>query len=160
MKKAQTIKVEFHLVKNDMNDFDREEVSRILNIVPTYSSHPRISKGKMCCNDLEKVNREFQGLTIIQSSESPYNIVIHACWEFEILVQTNSLQLALEKLKSCLCGKEELLERVCSEYNLTKEVIFRIYSKKAMMPELFLSKEDVKYLNHIGVSFGLDLQLE
>lgn len=158
--KKTAIKVEFYLIKKDTNDFDREEVSHILNIVPTYSSPPRMSKGKMRCNDPREANGEYQCLTVIPSSKSPYEMVIHACWEFEILVQTNSLQFALEKLKSCLCEKEELIEIVCNKYNLVREVTFRIYSTKGTIPELFFSKENIEYLSRIGVSFSLDMQLE
>ena len=87
-------------------------------------------------------------------------MIIHACWQFEILVETCSLESALEEMKKHICGKEELIKSVCNEYNLKQEFICRVYVKDGFLPELYFSQENINYMNYLEVSLSLDLQFD
>lgn len=159
MKESPVIKVEFLLTKKDEFDFDRDEVSRLLNILPSMTSPPRLSQGVVYCDD-ERNNDTFSGLTMVKTSEKTYSLIINAFWSKEIVVEEGALEDAVCKLKEKLFDKEKLITEICRNNSLFVSIVFRIYVTNENLPEMSFSRESINYFNLLEACIDIDLQLQ
>ncbi|MBQ9994116.1 MAG: DUF4279 domain-containing protein [Clostridia bacterium] len=148
--------------KKDLNDFDRDAVTHRLSVAPTESSEPKLSKGLvMCESDIGKVSDELVGLTILPAACPPYRMLKHAFWCIELpQIGSWSLDNPLRQLEEILRGKESEVSCICREYNLSADLIIRVFAKSNDMPELTIPSESVCFWASMGVSIGFDFYLD
>ena len=152
----------FLLTKKNADDFDRNYVTQLLHVIPTKSNAPTLSKGKiMCDSDIHTVEKELTGITIIRDSSPPYRLLKHACWGIELpKIESWSLDEPLQQLEQIFFGKESEVLHVCSEYNLSADLIVRVFAESNNMPELTIPSSSVSFWASMGVSIGFDFYLD
>lgn len=160
MESIPLIKVVFLLRKKDEFDFDREKISQLLQIEPSKTSPPVLSKGTVRCNDNHTEKDTFNGLTIVKEGTQPYSLIINAFWSRDIILKSWSIEDAMDKLTEELFGKEKMIVDICNENNLFASVIFRIYVTDENLPEIYLSKKSIDYLYSLGACVDFDIQLQ
>ena len=130
----------------------------MLQITPSRSSYPVLSKGTVRCDDNHTDKDSINGLTIVKEGKQPYSLIINAFWSMEIIISTWSIEDAMCKLIEKLFGKEKIIVDVCKENNLFASVIFRIYATDETLPELSFSKKSIDYLCSLEACVDFDIQ--
>lgn len=156
------IRLIFFLTKNDSTDFDRDGVTQRLHIMPTKSCSPTYSKGRLCCDaDICEIEGELSGLTILPAPSSSYQILKHAYWSIELpKIECWGLDEPLQQLEQILLGRESEVLHVCEEYNLSADLIIRVFAESNHMPELAISSSSVSFWASMGASIGFDFYLD
>ena len=152
----------FILTKKDSTDFDRDVVSRRLGIIPTKTCPPTVSPGKLLSEiDPAEFQREYSGLTVLPAAAPPYTIIKNAFWCLE-LPRMHSWDVAdpLHRLEELLKGREEEVTLLCKEYDLTAELILRVYAESNDLPVVALPSESVSFWSKMGAGIQLDLYLD
>ena len=152
----------FILTKKDSTDFDRNVVSRRLGIIPTKTCPPTVSPGKLLSEiDPAEFQREYSGLTVLPAAAPPYTIIKNAFWCLE-LPRMHSWDVAdpLHRLEELLKGREEEVTLLCKEYDLTAELILRVYAESNDLPVMALPSESVSFWSKMGAGIQLDLYLD
>ena len=152
----------FILTKKDSADFDRDGVSRRLGLIPTKSCPPTVSPGKLLSEiDPAEFQREYSGLTVLPAAAPPYTIIKNAFWCLE-LPRMHSWDIAapLHRLEELLKGREEEVTLLCKEYDLTAELILRVYAESNDLPVVALPSESVSFWSKMGAGIQLDLYLD
>lgn len=152
----------FILTKKDSTDFDRNVVSRRLGIIPTKTCPPTVSPGKLLSEiDPAEFQREYSGLTVLPPAAPPYTIIKNAFWCLE-LPRMHSWDVAdpLHRLEELLKGREEEVTLLCKEYDLTAELILRVYAESNDLPVVALPSESVSFWSKMGAGIQLDLYLD
>lgn len=152
----------FILTKKDSTDFDRNVVSRWLGIIPTKTCPPTVSPGKLLSEiDPAEFQREYSGLTVLPAAAPPYTIIKNAFWCLE-LPRMHSWDVAdpLHRLEELLKGREEEVTLLCKEYDLTAELILRVYAESNDLPVVALPSESVSFWSKMGAGIQLDLYLD
>ena len=156
------MKLIFILTKNDSTDFDRDAVTRRLCIMPSEATAPTLSKGRLNCDeDICENERELSGITILPASSPPYQMLKHAYWSVELpKIECWELEEPLQQLEQILLGKESEVLHVCKEYNLSADLIIRVFAESNNMPELTIPSSSVSFWASMGVSFDFDFYLD
>ena len=152
----------FILTKKDSTDFDRDAVSRRLELAPTKTCPPTVSPGKLLSEiDPAEFQREYFGLTVLPAAAPPYAIIKNAFWCLE-LPRMHSWDVAapLHRLEELLKGREEEVTLLCKEYDLTAELILRVYAESNDLPVVALPSESVSFWSKMGAGIQLDLYLD
>ena len=152
----------FILTKKDSTDFDRNVVSRRLGIIPTKTCPPTVSPGKLLSEiDPAEFQREYSGLTVLPAAAPPYTIIKNAFWCLE-LPRMHSWDVAapLHRLEELLKGRGKEVALLCKEYELTAELILRVYAESNDLPVMALSSESVSFWSKMGAGIQLDLYLD
>lgn len=152
----------FILTKKDSTDFDHNVVSRRLGIIPTKTCPPTVSPGKLLSEiDPAEFQREYSGLTVLPAAAPPYTIIKNAFWCLE-LPRMHSWDIAapLHRLEELLKGREEEVALLCKEYDLTAELILRVYAESNDLPVVALPSESVSFWSKMGAGIQLDLYLD
>ena len=152
----------FILTKKDSTDFDRNGVSRRLGIIPTKSCPPTVSPGKLLSEiDPAEFQREYFGLTVLPAAAPPYTIIKNAFWCLE-LPRMHSWDIAapLHRLEELLKGTEKEVALLCKEYDLTAELILRVYAESNDLPVMALPSESVSVWSKMGAGMQFDLYLD
>ena len=152
----------FILTKKDSTDFDRNVVSRRLGIIPTKTCPPTVSPGKLLSEiDPAEFQREYSGLTVLPAAAPSYTIIKNAFWCLE-LPRMHSWDVAdpLHRLEELLKGREEEVTLLCKEYDLTAELILRVYAESNDLPVVALPSESVSFWSKMGAGIQLDLYLD
>ena len=152
----------FILTKKDSTDFDHNVVSRRLGIIPTKTCPPTVSPGKLLSEiDPAEFQREYSGLTVLPAAAPPYTIIKNAFWCLE-LPRMHSWDIAapLHRLEELLKGREEEVALLCKEYDLTAELILRVYAESNDLPVMALPSESVSFWSKMGAGIQLDLYLD
>ena len=152
----------FILTKKDSTDFDRNVVSRRLGIIPTKTCPPTVSPGKLLSEiDPTEFQWEYSGLTVLPADAPPYTIIKNAFWSLE-LPRMHSWDVAdpLHRLEELLKGREEEVTLLCKEYDLTAELILRVYAESNDLPVVALPSESVSFWSKMGAGIQLDLYLD
>lgn len=162
MQKKPKIRPIFLLTKNDRNDFNRDSVTHRLCIVPTQTCAPTLSKGTLSCDtDIQEVEKELSGITILPAESPPYQILKHANWSIELpQIESWSLDEPLRQLEQILHRKESEVLQVCTDYNLSADLIVRVFAESNNMPELTIPSSSVSFWASMGVSIGFDFYLD
>lgn len=153
----------FILTKNDSADFDRDAVTQSLCIMPSKTSAPRLSKGELSCDvaDINEVEAELSGITILPAASPPYQMLLHAYWSVELpRIECWDLDEPLQQLEQILCGKESEVLHVCKDYNLSADLIVRVFAESNNMPALKIPSSSVSFWASMGVSIGFDFYLD
>lgn len=156
------IKLIFILTKNDSTDFDRDAVTRRLCIMPSKATAPTLSKGRLNCDaDIYEIQRELSGITILPAPSPPYQMLKHAYWCVEWpKIECWGLDEPLQQLEQILLGKESEVLYVCKRFNLSADLIVRVFAESNNMPELRIPSNSVSYWASMGVSIGFDFRLD
>ena len=152
----------FILTKKDSTDFDHNVVSRRLGIIPTKSCPPTVSPGKLLSEiDPAEFQREYFGLTVLPADAPPYTIIKNAFWCLE-LPRMHSWDVAapLHRLEELLKGREKEVALLCKEYDLTAELILRVYAESNDLPVMALPSESVSFWSKMGAGMQFDLYLD
>lgn len=157
----------FILTKKDSTDFDRDAVSRRLGLIPTKSCPPTVSPGELLSEiDPAEFQREYSGLTVLPAAAPPYTIIKNALiknafWSLE-LPRMHSWDMAapLHRLEELLKGREKEVALLCEEYDLTAELILRVYAESNDLPVMTLPSESVSFWSKMGAGIQLDLYLD
>lgn len=152
----------FILTKKDSTDFDRNVVSRRLGIIPTKTCPPTVSPGKLLSEiDPAEFQREYSGLTVLPAAAPPYTIIKNAFWCLE-LPRMHSWDVAdpLHRLEELLKGREEEVTLLCKEYDLTAELILRVYAESNDLPVIALPSESVSFWSKMGAGMQFNLYLD
>lgn len=162
MENTPQIRLIFTLTKNDSNDFDRDDVTRRLGITPSKTSEPIVSKGKIFCeSDIHEVECELPGITILPTEKLPYQMLLHAHWSVELpKIKCWELSEPLEQLEKLFMGKELDVLNVCKEYNLSADMIVRVFAESNNMPELRVDYSSLSFWASMGVSLNFDFYLD
>lgn len=162
MDKIPQIRLVFILTKNDSTDFDRDAVTQRLCIMPSKATAPTLSKGRLNCDmDIGEIENDLSGITILPASSPPYQMLKHAYWSFELpKIECWGLDEPLQQLEQILLGKESEVLRVCKEYNLSADLIVRVFAESNNMPELTIPNNSVSFWASMGVSIGFDFYLD
>ena len=161
MKKETIFKIVFSLIKSDTSDFDREAVTRALNISPTENAAPRLSKGRACAKDTIGNENATPGLTFINTGEATSRIMIHASWSVELPpVASLSVDEPLNKLADMLSGKKDEINRLCNDYGLFSDITVTVYSGYDCLPEMCISNKNVSFCASVNASLNFDLILD
>lgn len=159
MKKPQ-LRIIFCLTKKDESDLDFDFISEKLNLTPTETSSPSLSKGRINCKSDNYSLEELNGLTLIANENSSYQILKNAFWSLESDVSYSwSFDELLHWLKIQLFGKEEQIIKLCKEKNLFVSLIMKVKTKSNNLPELSFSNQNIKFISSIGASMQFDLSL-
>ena len=152
----------FSLTKKDLDDFDREEVTHLLLITPTETSSPMLSKGKVVCGpNIQEISNELTGLTILPAVAPPYQMIKHAYWSIEMpKIESWCLEKPLKQLEHIFFGKESEVLHVCKKYNLSADLIVRVFAESNNMPELTIPSSSVSFWASMGVSIGFDFYFD
>ena len=160
MLKKASFKIIFDLIKSDIQDFDRAEVTKRLNIKPTENDEPKLSKGKVNCDNIKEANKEFVGFTILDGDAPPYKMIKHAFWTLELpKVYSLSVQEPINNLINLLSGKEKELVEICKEFALFARVIICINSNPDALPVLELPAYIISFFALINADVDFNLQL-
>lgn len=161
MENIPQIRLIFLLTKNDSTDFDRNSVSRRLCIIPSKESAPTLSKGRLSCDsDIREIERELSGITILPATSPPYQMLKHAYWSIELpKIECWGLDEPLQHLEQILSGKESEITNICKEYNLSADLIVRVFAESNNMPELTIPRSSVSFWASMGVAVGFDFYL-
>lgn len=156
------MKLIFILTKNDSTDFDRDAVTQRLGIMPSEATAPTLSKGRLNCDaDICEIERELSGITILPAPSPPYQMLKHAYWSVESpKIECWGLEEPLQQLEQILLGKESEVLHVCKEYNLSADLIVRVFAESNNMPELTIPSSSVSFWASMGVSIGFDFYLD
>ena len=152
----------FILTKKDSTDFDRDGVSRRLGIIPTKTCPPTVSPGKLLSEiDPAEFQREYFGLTVLPAAAPPYAIIKNAFWCLE-LPRMHSWDVAapLHRREELLKGRGKEVALLSNEYDLTTELIMRVYAESNDLPVMALPSESVSFWSKMGVGIQLDLYLD
>lgn len=152
----------FTLTKKDSVDFDRDGVSRRLGLIPTKTCPPTVSPGKLLSEiDPAEFQREYFGLTVLPAAAPPYAIIKNAFWCLE-LPRMHSWDVAdpLHRLEELLKGREKEVALLCKEYDLTAELILRVYAESNDLPVMALPSESVSFWSKMGAGMQFDLYLD
>ena len=152
----------FILTKKDSTDFDRNGVSRRLGIIPTKTCPPTVSPGKLLSEiDPAEFQREYSGLTVLPAAAPPYTIIKNAFWCLELpRVHSWDIAAPLHRLEELLKGREEEVTLLCKEYDLTAELILRVYAESNDLPVMALPSESVSFWSKMGAGMQFDLYLD
>ena len=152
----------FILTKKDSTDFDRDAVSRRLELAPTKTCPPTVSPGKLLSEiDPAEFQREYSGLTVLPAAAPPYTIIKNAFWCLELPRMHNwDIAAPLHRLEELLKGREEEVTLLCKEYDLTAELILRVYAESNDLPVVALPSESVSFWSKMGAGIQLDLYLD
>ena len=153
----QLFKLDCVLTKKDDSDFDRDSISSILNICPTETNPPVLSKGKMFCRNIQEASKELKGITIIHSYEPPYKFIKNANWRFEI-PKCSNMDEALSRLKATLNGRENNFVDLCNQNNLHAELIITVYLKNGEVPNIYLSDDYISFFSALKVDICFNFQ--
>ena len=156
------MKLIFILAKNDGTDFDRDAVTHRLCIMPSETTAPTLSKGRLNCDeDICEIERELSGITILPAPSPPYQMIKHAYWSVETPQnECWELEESLRQMEQILLGKESEVLHVCKEYNLSADLIIRIFAESNNMPKLTIPNSSVSFWASMGVSLGFDFHLD
>ena len=156
------IRLIFILTKNDSTDFDRDAVTQRLCIMPSKEAAPTLSKGRLSCDaDIREIERELSGLTILPAASPPYQMIKHAYWSVQLpKIECWGLDEPLQQLEQILFGKESEVLNVCKDYNLSADLIVRVFAESNNMPELTIPSSSVSFWASMGVSIGFDFYLD
>ena len=156
------MKLIFILTKNDSTDFDRDAVTQCLCIMPSETTAPTLSKGRLNCDeDICEIERELSGITILPAPSPPYQMIKHAYWSIETPQnECWELEESLQQMEQILLGKESEVLHVCKEYNLSADLIIRIFAESNNMPTLTIPNSSVSFWASMGVSLGFDFHLD
>lgn len=162
MNNIPQIRLIFVLTKNDCTDFDRDAVTQRLCIIPSKSSAPILSKGRLSCDaDIREIERELSGLTILPATSPPYQMLKHAYWSVELpKIKCWGLDVPLQQLEQIFCGKETKVQDVCKDYDLSADLIIRVFAGSNNMPDLTISSKSISFWASMGASIGFDFYLD
>lgn len=162
MDRIPQIRLIFILTKNDSTDFDRDAVTQRLCITPSKARAPTLSKGRLSCDaDIREIERELSGLTILPATAPPYQMLKHAYWSVELpKIECWGLDEPLQQLEQILLGKESEVLHVCKDYNLSADLIVRVFAESNNMPELTIPHSSISFWASMGVSIGFDFYLD
>lgn len=153
MEKKPKFKFAISFIKKDCEDFDREIITKTLNLKPTKNLPPRMSRGTLRCKS--KKAAEDEGWTLIESENQTYKMILHASWIFfSRTISSFSLGDAFDKFILNFKGNEQKLKTICEENNLSVSIDVIITTTEDSLPELYLSSEHIFYLSDINASFG------
>lgn len=152
----------FSLTKKNVEDFNRNAVTRRLAIVPTKTCGPELSKGAVRCGpNIQEITHQFIGLTILPAPRPPYQMMKHAHWSIELpKIESWDLGEPLQTIELILHGKENEVCNICAEYNLRADLILRVFAESNNMPELTIPSSSVSFWSSMGVSIGFDFYLD
>lgn len=157
------IRLVFMLTKNDDADFDRNAVTQCLGISPSKTSAPTLSKGKLqyVGSDIHEAEKALFGFTILPAEAPPYRMLKHACWSIEFpKSECFSLEEPLQQAEQILCEKATAVRHLCEEYNLSSDLIIRIFAESNNMPELVLPENSVSFWAAMGATISFDFYLD
>ncbi len=162
MKNIPQIRLLFLLTKNDCADFDRDAVTQRLCIIPSKASAPTLSKGRLSCDaNIREIERELSGLTILPATSPPYQMLKHAYWSVELpKIECWGLDEPLQQLEQILIGKESEVLDVCKAYNLSADLIVRVFGESNNMPDLTIPSKSISFWASMGASIGFDFYLD
>lgn len=162
MNSMPQIRLVFVLTKKDCNDFNRESVTRRLGILPSKTSAPTISKGRLSCDvDIYEIEEDLSGISILPAEAPPYRMMKHAFWSIETpKIECWGLDKPLKRIEQILVGKEAELLLVCKDYNLSADLIVRVFAESNNMPELAISNDSLTFWTSLGASIGFDFYLD
>lgn len=162
MSNIPQIRLIFLLTKNDCADFDRDAVTHCLGIMPSTSTAPTVSKGKLnSFSEIHELEHELSGFTILPAQSPPYKMIKHACWSIELpKLECWDLEEPLQRMEQILSGKENKVLSVCKEYNLSADLLVRIFAESNCMPDLTIPSSSVSFWASMGVSIGFDFYLD
>ena len=131
MEKLPQIKAIFYFVGDEFNIND---VTKKMNIVPTRAR-----------------NKE----------DCPIKEFAHTVWSLKTEKETcRAVSIQVEKLIKPLIGKEEIINEICSEYNIETEIIIVISMEGENKPEMVLTKEINSFVSSINAGVGFDLYID
>ncbi len=161
MSNIPQIRLIFLLTKNDCADFDRDAVTHFLGIMPSISTAPTVSKGRLnSVAEIHELEQELSGFTILPAQSPPYKMIKHACWSVDLdKMECWDLEEPLQKMEQLFSGKENKVLSVCKEYNLSADLLVRIFAETNCMPELTIPSGSVSFWASMGVSIGFDFYL-
>lgn len=162
MSNFSQIRLVFILTKNDGGDFDRDAVTQHLCIAPTNTAAPALSKGTLTCSaDIGEIEKDLPGISIIPAASPPFRMLKHAFWSIESpKIECLDLGEPLRWLEQLLSGKEADILYICEKYNLSADLIVRVFAEANNMPELIISSSSVSFWAAIGVSIDFDFYLD
>ena len=156
------IRLVFMLTKNDCLDFDRESVSCRLCITPTQTNAPAISPGRLNCDgNIHDMEKDLPGFTIIPAESPPYKMLRHAYWSVELpKMKCWGLDAPLRQMEKIFAGKESEAFCICKEYNLSADLIVRVFAESNNMPELTIPHSSVSFWASTGATIQFDFYLD
>jgi len=147
-------RISFVLTKIDTEDFNRTEVSKRINLIPSNTSGPVMSKGKFVCSpEIQEGSNDFIGLTILPSSQAPYPIMKHAYWEISLPeIACWTFEEALSQFVSLLQDKSGEIIKICEDFDLRADFLVRVFGELNYMPEIRLTPKSLTFLASINSS--------
>lgn len=162
MAKQPQLKLIFILTKNDCTDFNRDAVTRHLEILPSKESAPVISKGSLICDtDVCEIEKALFGITVPPAPSGPYQMIKHAYWSVELpKKECWELKELLNQMEQIFAKKEAEVINLCKEHNLSANLISRIYAKSNSMPNLSIPSDSISFWASMGVTISFDFYLD
>ncbi len=78
-------------------------------------------------------------------------------WSFDIKGNCRSVSGMIDKMQAVIKGKETSIIGLCRKYDMDAVFTVVIEEDKDGYPEIFLTKENVKFLNSINAEIGFDI---
>ena len=160
MERIPEIKASFSLMKRDGVDFDREAVSRLLDLTPTCSRPPEPGKGLLYADGSEP-GADLPGLTVLPAERPPYAYLKNAAWELELPKEKSwSAQETLRTLADRLEGRSGQVRALCEAFDLFALVELTLYADASTLPEVGLSCEDLAFWAEMGAEVNFAFYLD
>ncbi len=145
MEKLPIVRASLVLTKLDHEDFDRDMVTQRLCIEPTRSAGPGPLGGK-----------PRWGANRIDLSSQPQ---VRGYWRVDLPdMECASYQEPVDKLQEIFSGRQDVLKRVCREYNLCAELRMRLRRGSFHQMRTYLRPASVAFWAGAGVSIGFRLK--
>lgn len=159
MERIPEIKASFSLIKKDGADFDREAVSRLLDLTPTCSQPPEPGKGLLYADGPEP-GADLPGPTVLPADRPPYAYLKNAAWELELPREKSwSARETLRALAGRLAGKSGQVRALCEAFDLFA-LELTLYADANTLPEVGLSSRDMAFWAEMGAEVRFAFYLD
>ena len=78
-------------------------------------------------------------------------------WSFNIKEECRAVSDMIDKIRDILDNKEDTIEDLCKKYGLNVTLTVVAEEEKYGYPEIFLTKENIKFLTGINAEIGFDI---
>lgn len=158
MKKTPQIYISFCLTKNDQNDFNRNDISKIFEGGKIQTSEPRISRGRLIhpIEDLSTI----RGLSIIGNPKDG-KLLKHSFWNVDMpIFHVNNIEKPLQEMICLFKGKEDFLRQMCDRENLSADLILHILAEPNNLPEITVPSEILSFCSSLSANINIDIKTD
>lgn len=117
-----------------VNDFNFNDVSEIMNLIPTETR---------------------------KKDDFPIKELANPFWSLDTKKEfCKAVSIQIGKLIDLLLGKEMLIQQICNKYDVEAGFLINIWMENGDKPEMLLTKEIISFSSSINAEIGFDLYID